>query len=280
MSLFVWSIVGLLLGARLFYTLIFDTSGKFRSAPWFIFWPFNEKCEFVGLSGMNYYGGVIGALIGGLIFMWRRKIDMLDWGDMIAAGIPLGYTFGRLGNFINGELFGRVTTAPWGVVFPLAGNKFDTSLPWVHEMASKVGMATDSAYINLPRHPVQIYEAFFEGVFLWLILWFICRRFKPFKGFVLSLYILGYGLIRFILDYIRMPIGEGFMIQLVEQPYPVDVFYSPFNFILSQLFSFFMIAGGIAMLIVFYIRSKEVPPEEGKKPSLRKLRKKIKITDM
>jgi len=89
--------------------------------------------------------------------------------DAIAAAIPAGYTFGRLGNFLNGELYGRITTMPWGIVFPQA-EKFSASLKWVQEFAAKIGMEISSATVNLPRHPSQLYEAFFEGIVLFGIL--------------------------------------------------------------------------------------------------------------
>ena len=90
--------------------------------------------------------------------------------------LPLGYTFGRLGNFINGELFGRVTTLPWGMVFPQA-EPFSAREGWVREVAAPGGIAHRRAgMVNLPRHPSQLYEAFFEGLVLWAVLWFGLRK--------------------------------------------------------------------------------------------------------
>ena len=130
MSFFFWGIIGLLIGARLFSTLLFDSTHTYLRKPWLIFWPFRDGFHFVGFQGMNYYGGLVGAVVALIIYCRVKKISLLDWGDMLLAGVPLGYTFGRLGNFINGELYGRVTAAPWGFVFPHA-KRFPVADPWV-----------------------------------------------------------------------------------------------------------------------------------------------------
>ncbi len=103
----------------------------------------------------------------------------LETAMFVVPSIPLGYTFGRIGNFINGELFGRVTSSKWGMYFP--------------------GDMT-----NQLRHPSQLYEAFFEGIFLFIILWSI-RKKRFFDGFFLGLYIIGYGTVRFFIEYVREP---------------------------------------------------------------------------
>ncbi len=118
-NLFFSLILGLILGARIFSALIYDTSGIYWHKPWLIFWPFSNG-HFTGLQGMSYHGGLVGAVLGGAFFCYRKKWFFPAMGDRIVAGVPLGYTFGRLGNFINGELFGRVTTSPLGMVFPHA----------------------------------------------------------------------------------------------------------------------------------------------------------------
>ena len=130
---------------------------------------------------------------------------------MFAAAIPLGYTFGRLGNFINGELYGRVTASPLGMLFPNAAT-VPTKESWVVEIAEKVGIdITGLASVNLPRHPSQLYEMIFEGIVLWAIIW-VFRNRKPFKGFLIGLYFLGYGFFRFLIEYFRQPdsqMGDG-----------------------------------------------------------------------
>jgi phosphatidylglycerol:prolipoprotein diacylglycerol transferase len=282
LNFFFWGIIGLLIGARLFATLLFDPTHTYLRKPWLIFWPFTDGFQFVGLQGMNYYGGLVGCIVALIIYSRVKKISLLDWGDMLLAGVPLGYTFGRLGNFINGELFGRVTDAPWGVVFPHA-RRFPASQEWVQEMADRIGMQIpESGLVNLPRHPTQLYEALFEGVVLWLILWFIFRKRKTFNGYIIGIYIIGYGAMRFIIDYFRMPIAsEEFLLKLSPIENPTYLLLSPFNFITSQVYSFLMIAGGVVFLLIAsnYAkkqREKESSGQDKKKLSARKLRKKIK----
>jgi len=137
-NFFFWGIIGLLIGARIFATLIYDTSGRYLAKPWLILWPFDGRGNFVGLQGMSYHGGVVGVIVATFIYCRRRKWSFLQWADIVVAGIPLGYTFGRLGNFINGELYGRVATVAWGMVFPQAPG-FPADQEWVKEAAAKAG---------------------------------------------------------------------------------------------------------------------------------------------
>ena len=252
LNLFFWAIIGLLIGARIFATTIYDPTGMYIRKPWLIFWPFNEDMRFTGLQGMSYHGGVVGILVAAIIYLRAKKFKFFDWADMVVAGIPLGYTFGRLGNFINGELFGRVTTVSWGMIFPHA-QKFPSSKEWVREIAAKAGMDMENLprYVNLPRHPSQLYEAFFEGIFLWLVLWFVFRKRKPFDGFVLGIYLIGYGILRFFIEYVREPdIGIGFPLKFSKLENPTYLFVSPWNFTTGQILCFCMIVGGTAMLLI------------------------------
>jgi phosphatidylglycerol:prolipoprotein diacylglycerol transferase len=205
-SLFFWGILGLLLGARLFSTLIYHGDAKYWLRPWLIFWPFNEHGQFTGLQGMSYHGGAFAGLLAVIIFAKVKKFCFREIGDMFAAAIPLGFTFGRIGNFINAELYGRPTASPLGMIFPERTTRpLPTSELWVQEIAEKAGIdITGLLMVNLPRHPSQLYQAFFEGIVLWAIIWF-CRNRKPFKGFLVGLYFLGYGLFRFIIEYFRQP---------------------------------------------------------------------------
>jgi phosphatidylglycerol:prolipoprotein diacylglycerol transferase len=201
---------------------------------------------------------------------------------MLVAGIPLGYTFGRLGNFINAELYGRITHVPWGIVFPHA-ESFPVSEPWVREYASSVGLPVPAAgLVNLPRHPSQLYEALFEGIVLWLILWFIVRKRRPYKGFVICCYMMGYAIIRFFIEYVRQPDkglgpgGFGYPITLV----PLDNYYSqftPFNFTTGQILNILLIGAALVMMAVFRARSRRQAAEpQAPHPTGRKLRKKLK----
>ena len=169
---------------------------------------------------------------------------------MIAVSVPLGYTFGRLGNFINAELWGKVSTAPWAMIFPGA-RRFPASLDWVRDVARKTGVALDGAMINLPRHPSQLYEALFEGVFLWLVLWFVVRPRRPFKGFAVGAYIAGYGLVRFVIEYFREPDADlGYIIKLGDPTASIHLYSTPLNFSMGQLLCFLMIVGGIGFIAI------------------------------
>ena len=166
---FLWGMLGLIIGARFGYVLFYNPVHYLRH-PWEIVLPFDfsQGLRFVGITGMSYHGGVIGIVISALVFCYKRGVNFWDLADLFCPTFPLGYTFGRLGNFINGELFGRATTVPWGMFFPTAPNR---------EL----------------RHPSQLYEAFFEGIVLFIVLWSLRKR-RPFRGFHLAVYIIGYGI--------------------------------------------------------------------------------------
>ncbi|MBU0927651.1 MAG: prolipoprotein diacylglyceryl transferase [Spirochaetes bacterium] len=247
---FLAGIVGLIIGARLFGTLLYDPSGIYWRKPWLIFWPFGEGGRFTGFMGMSFHGGFIGAVVGFFIYAKRTRLDFLEWADMIAVSVPLGYTFGRLGNFINAELWGKVSAAPWAMVFPRA-DRFPASQAWVRDIAQKAGIALDGAMINLPRHPSQLYEALFEGVILWLVLWFAVRPRKTFKGFAVGAYIAGYGLVRFFIEYFREPDADlGYIIRLGDPSASIHVYSTPLNFSMGQILCALMIVGGLGFIAV------------------------------
>ncbi len=256
-SFFMYAIVCLLLGARIFSTLVYDTSGVYIRKPWLIFWPFNEEGTFTGLSGMSYHGGVIGCLAGMIFWCLKNKRPLLKWIDVMSVSIPLGYTFGRIGNFLNGELYGRITTAPWGIVFPYA-ERFSASLEWVQKLAvqANVEISEGTVLVNFPRHPSQLYEAFFEGIILWAILWFL-RKKKPFDGFLTGIYLCGYAIARFIIEYFREPdsdIGYRFA---TDPNAPLYFNTSLLNISTGQILSLFMFTGGLALILVLFIKSKK-----------------------
>lgn len=210
----IWAMLAMILGARL-GEVFFYNFGYYLRNPLEIFLPFSisDGIQFTGISGMSYHGGVIGIILISIFFLRKRNINFWNFADLIVPSIPLGYTFGRIGNFTNGELFGRVTTMPWGMHFPL---------DITHSL----------------RHPSQLYEAFFEGVFLFIVLWAM-RKKKYFDGFLLSLYIFGYGLVRFIIEYFREP---DFMVG------PVSI---------GQLLCAFMMLAG---MVIFVWRKKASQP--------------------
>ncbi len=173
-------ILGLIIGARLGYVVFYNLP-YYLDHPLEIILPFSfaNGFHFTGISGMSYHGGLIGILFAGWLYVRKNKLNPWDVIDLFFPAAPLGYTFGRLGNFINGELYGRVTESPIGMYFPLAQTK---------EL----------------RHPSQLYEAFFEGIFLFAVLWSV-RKMKLTRGVMIALYLIGYGLVRFIIEYFREP---------------------------------------------------------------------------
>lgn len=247
---FIW----LLLGARIFSSLVYDPSGLYWKKPWLIFWPFSNG-KFTGFAGMSYHGGFIGGLLGMIYWCRRHKQPMAKWIDAMVCAIPLGYTFGRLGNFLNGELFGRITTMPWGMVFPDA-ERFSSKLPWVVDFANKIGMDISSSnLVNLPRHPSQLYEAFFEGIVLWTIIWF-CRKHKKFDGMLACIYTGGYGIARFFIEYFREPDADiGYRIAK-DSTAPLYTNTSLLNFSTGQILCFIMIVSSIVAAIILYKKSK------------------------
>ncbi len=281
MNYFFWIIIGLLLGARIIAATVYDPTGRYLRKPWLIFWPFDESMRFTGLAGMSYHGGLIGVIGATILYCRIKKRSILEWGDMIVTAVPLGYTFGRLGNFINGELFGRVTASPLGMVFPQA-RRFSTGEAWVREIAEKAGMTigVDETSINLPRHPSQLYEAFFEGIVLFLILWFIFRKRDLVKGVRIGIYMIGYGVVRFFIEYVREPdIGIGFPIRFSKLDNPTYSLLTPWNFTTGQILNFLMVFGGIVLILVVRARAAKktasAPAARKRKLSSRQLKKKI-----
>jgi len=248
-------IVFLLIGARIFSTLVYDTSGLYWKKPWLIFWPFTNG-HFTGLAGMSYHGGFIGGFLGMIVWCLIHKKPLWKWIDAMVVAIPLGYTFGRLGNFFNGELYGRITTMPWGIVFP-AAERFSSGLQWVQDFAQKIGMDISSKnLVNLPRHPSQLYEAFFEGLVIFLILWF-SRKHKKFDGQMGMMYTFFYGLFRFVIEYFREPDADlGYRIG-ADTSAPIYTNTSLLNFSTGQILCFLMIAGSIIGSVIFIIINKK-----------------------
>jgi phosphatidylglycerol:prolipoprotein diacylglycerol transferase len=201
---------------------------------------------------MSYHGGAFMGLLAVVIFAKVKRFSFRETGDMFAAAIPLGFTFGRIGNFINAELYGRATTAPWGVIFPNA-EKHSSGESWVREIAEKTGIdidATANTLVNLPRHPSQLYQALFEGIVLWAIIWFFRNR-KPFKGFLVGLYFLGYGVFRFIIEYFREPDAElGYRLEIIKSNLPLAYAHPLLSFTTGQILCFLMILFGVIWLII------------------------------
>ena len=164
-----FGILGTIIGGRLGYVLFYKPIEYFAE-PWRIF--------AVWEGGMSFHGGLIGVILALWLFARSRKQDWLAITDFVAPLVPLGLAAGRLGNFINGELWGRPTDVPWGMVFPNVD--------------------------ALPRHPSQLYEFALEGVALFAILWWFSRDPRP-RGAVSGLFLIGYGFFRFIVEFTRQP---------------------------------------------------------------------------
>lgn len=175
-----WAILGLLAGGRLGYVLLYNP-GHYLANPLEIILPFDMShgLTYVGISGMSYHGGFIGVLVATIVFCRKRGVDFWHFTDLVSGEIPLAYTFGRIGNFLNGELYGRATDLSWGMYFP-----------------------ADS--LGLLRHPSQLYEALLEGVALYVAIQLLRRR-ASFSGYVFALYIAGYGIARFFVEFTREP---------------------------------------------------------------------------
>ena len=245
-------IIGLVMGARLFSVFFYDGSFYYWTHPWMIFWPFRGK-QFVGLPGMSYHGGLVGAALGAYVFSRKNKMHFLKLADTVVYAAPLGYTFGRLGNFINGELFGRVSTKPWAMVFPDAPH-FSTNFEWVSNVADTLDIPyVAGSLINLPRHPSQLYEALFEGIVIFLILWFVIRprRERQPYGFAFSAYLILYGAVRFVIEYFRAPDDNlGYILAWGKESDNIALFQSFFNISMGQLFCLAMIAAGLILYLV------------------------------
>jgi phosphatidylglycerol---prolipoprotein diacylglyceryl transferase len=168
-----WATLGVILGGRLGY-VIFYKPGYYLAHP----------LEILTLwqGGMSFHGGMLGVIGATLLFAWKRGISLLALGDIVALMAPIGLFFGRIANFINGELFGRPTDVHWAMIFP-----------------------TDP--LRLPRHPSQLYEAALEGLVLFLVLawlaWFTQARRQP--GIIGGAFLIGYALARIICEFYREP---------------------------------------------------------------------------
>ena len=171
--------LGVILGGRLGYILFYNLSFYLENPlKIFAIWE----------GGMSFHGGLLGAIVATALFARKKNIRFYAFTDVCVLSGPVGLGLGRIGNFINAELYGRVTDVPWGFVFPGGG--------------------------NVPRHPSQLYEAVLEGPVLFALLWALSRKSPP-AGVVSWSFIAGYGLFRFIVEFFREPDMQlGFVVQL------------------------------------------------------------------
>ena len=167
-----WAVIAVIVGGRLGFVLFYQPAHYLAN-------PLEILKVWEG--GMAFHGGLIGVALAEILFAWRRKLHVLSLADVIAAAAPIGLFFGRIANFVNGELWGRSTDVSWGVIFP-------------HPLAGDV-----------PRHPSQLYEAFLEGLVLFAILAPMVRsqaiRRRP--GVVAGTFLIGYATFRFLVEFVR-----------------------------------------------------------------------------
>ena len=171
-DLLVWITLGVIAGGRLGYVLFYQPAIILENpAGIFAVWQ----------GGMSFHGGILGVIIAGAAFSKKRNLDVFQIGDLVAAAAPIGLFFGRIANFINSELWGKVSTVPWAVVFPNGGPD--------------------------PRHPSQLYEAILEGLVLFAILRLATHRFNSLArpGLTIGLFLLGYGMSRIAVEFVREP---------------------------------------------------------------------------
>ncbi|AOT09402.1 prolipoprotein diacylglyceryl transferase [Pseudoalteromonas luteoviolacea] len=200
-DLLFYGMLGVILGGRIGYVLFYNFS-SFLSDPLMLFKVWE--------GGMSFHGGALGVITAIFIFAWRTNKSPLAVGDFVVPMVPIGLLAGRIGNFINGELWGRQTDVPWAVIFP--------------------GVNAG----GVPRHPSQLYEAFFEGLVLFLILVWYRKQPRP-AGSIAGLFLLGYGVFRFAIEYFREPDAHiGLHAGIISQ---------------GQILSLPMIIGGLGLMI-------------------------------
>jgi phosphatidylglycerol:prolipoprotein diacylglycerol transferase len=193
-----YGVLGTILGGRLGYVLFYKAS-FYMANPLDIFKVWE--------GGMSFHGGFLGVTLAMVLFARQRGRTWLQVTDFIAPLVPSGLACGRLGNFINGELWGRVTEpgAFWAMGFPSAANE---DLSWLamhpREAASQGLIAAYQHYHALPRHPSQLYEIALEGIALFLVLWFYSRKPRP-LGATSGVFLIGYGIARFVVEFAREP---------------------------------------------------------------------------
>lgn len=167
-----WAVLGVILGGRIGYVLFYNTS-------YFLHNPFETLKIWQG--GMSFHGGTLGVIVAIIVYGVLKRINVLRLGDIVCTVVPIGLFFGRIANFINGELYGRVSDAPWAMVFPRGG--------------------------DLPRHPSQLYEAVLEGLVLLVVLIALYRlkavRERP--GLISGVFLMGYALARAFVEFYREP---------------------------------------------------------------------------
>lgn len=172
MSVVFGAVIGLIIGARLFYVVFYGDG---------FYWTHPLEILMTNHGGMSFHGGLVGGFIGGAIACRICKLSLWTMGDLVLIGVPVALCLGRCANFVNGELWGKPTDLPWGVVFGGAAG-------------------------SVPRHPSQLYEAALEGVVLFGIQYALSRKVPPRpQGTFMGVFIMGYGIARILMEFVRVP---------------------------------------------------------------------------
>ena len=191
-DLLFYGMLGVVLGGRIGY-ILFYSFGAFLDNPLMILRVWE--------GGMSFHGGLLGVMIAALWWTRKQKLHFFDTMDFVAPLIPLGLGFGRIGNFIGAELWGKYTQAGWGVIFPTDPAFKD----WTSEQLQSQYVA--GALDQFARHPSQLYQAFLEGVLMFAILWWFSSKPRP-RYAVSGMFALLYGVFRFLVEFVRVP-DEG-----------------------------------------------------------------------
>jgi phosphatidylglycerol:prolipoprotein diacylglycerol transferase len=234
-----YGVFGTILGGRLGYVLFYKP-----------FYYFAHPAEMLAIwqGGMSFHGGFLGVLIALCLYARNRNKRWLEVTDFVAPLVPLGLAAGRLGNFINGELWGRVTsaTAPWAVYFPQAAAEDKAWITAFPQEAAARGLAAVYERVGmLPRHPSQLYESALEGFVLFALIWLYARHRRP-LGAVSGLFLIGYGSFRFLVEYAREP--DSFLGMLA------------LGMSMGQWLSLPMIVIGVLMMLWAYWRAGKAQP--------------------
>ncbi|CAM2148880.1 phosphatidylglycerol--prolipoprotein diacylglyceryl transferase [Pararobbsia alpina] len=245
-DLLFFGVIGVIFGGRIGYVL-------FYKADWYLAHPLDIFKVWEG--GMSFHGGFLGVIIAMMVFARQRGRTWMQVTDFIAPMVPLGLACGRLGNFINGELWGRVTSpdAPWAMLFPSAAQ--DDRAWYLSHPAQVAAMHLQDVFARyqlLPRHPSELYEIALEGIALFLVMWFFSKKPRPVAA-VSAVFLIGYGLARFIVEFAREP--DDFLGLLT------------FGMSMGQWLSLPMIIAGVLLLIGSYRRAARAPLNASSAPN-------------
>jgi len=231
----VWATLGVVLGGRAGYVLFYNFD-----------YYFGHPIEALYLwhGGMSFHGGALGVTVAIVLFARRRKVPIFALADIVIEAVPIGLFFGRIANFINGELYGRITDVSWAMIFPGGAGGADTVPPALRGLCQAVTLADGAPGLNCPRHPSELYEAACEGVLLFLVLLCAERRgARRRPGVETGIFLAGYAVARMSGELFRQPDAQlGYLV---------------FGMTMGQLLSVPVLIAGI--LIIWWARRAPVP---------------------